>query len=99
MSGKFPEIDAAAATLSGLLCIGGIGGLSSQSTARLGAASGQAGVALGIASTLGHLSPTMGQTASMAGMMAAGGAVGHYIGHRVEPTSLPQTVAAFHSLV
>ena len=31
--------------------------------------------------------------------MAAGGAAGHYIGHRVEPTSLPQTVAAFHSLV
>lgn len=52
MSGHVPEIDAAAATLSGLLCIGGIGGLSSQSTARLGAASGQAGVALGVVSTL-----------------------------------------------
>ena len=46
MTGKFPELDAAAATLSGLLCIGGIGGLASQSTARLGAVSGQAGVAL-----------------------------------------------------
>ena len=52
MSGHVPEIDSAAATLSGLLCIGGIGGLSSQSTARLGAASGQAGVALGVASTM-----------------------------------------------
>mmetsp|Transcript_20427 Transcript_20427/g.31525 ORF Transcript_20427/g.31525 Transcript_20427/m.31525 type:complete len:1062 (-) Transcript_20427:163-3348(-) len=99
MSGKFPEIDTAAATMSGLLCIGGIGGLSSQSTARLGAVSGQAGVALGVASTLGHLSPSMGSTATIAGLMAAGGAAGHYIGHRVEPTSLPQTVAAFHSLV
>mmetsp|Transcript_22325 Transcript_22325/g.31350 ORF Transcript_22325/g.31350 Transcript_22325/m.31350 type:complete len:583 (-) Transcript_22325:204-1952(-) len=99
MSGKFPEIDAAAATMSGLLCIGGIGGLSSQKTARLGAVSGQAGVALGVASTLGHLSPSMGSTATIAGLMAAGGAAGHYIGHRVEPTSLPQTVAAFHSLV
>ena len=48
MSGHVPEIDSAAATLSGLLCIGGIGGLSSQNTARLGAASGQAGVALGV---------------------------------------------------
>ena len=28
-----------------------------------------------------------------------GGAAGKYIGDRVEPTSLPQTVAAFHSLV
>lgn len=99
MSGKYPEIDSAAATLSGLLCIGGIGGLASQNTARLGAVSGQAGVALGVASTLGHLSPSMGTTASIAGLMAAGGAAGHYIGHRVEPTSLPQTVAAFHSLV
>ena len=99
MSGKFPEIDTAAGTLSGLLCIGGIGGLASQSTARLGAVSGQAGVALGVASTLGHLNPSMGTTASIAGLMAAGGAAGHYIGHRVEPTSLPQTVAAFHSLV
>ncbi len=52
MSGHVPEIDSAAATLSGLLCIGGIGGLASQKTARLGAASGQAGVALGVASTL-----------------------------------------------
>lgn len=99
MSGNYPEMDSAAATLSGLLCIGGIGGLASQDTARLGAVSGQAGVALGVASTLGHLSPSMGATASIAGFMAAGGAAGHYIGHRVEPTSLPQTVAAFHSLV
>ena len=35
MSGHVPEIDSAAATLAGLLCIGGIGGLSSQTTARL----------------------------------------------------------------
>lgn len=99
MTGKYPEIHSAAATLSGLLCIGGIGGLASQKTARLGAVSGQAGVALGVASTLGHLHPSIGTTASIAGLMAAGGAAGHYIGHKVEPTSLPQTVAAFHSLV
>mmetsp|Transcript_22695 Transcript_22695/g.53599 ORF Transcript_22695/g.53599 Transcript_22695/m.53599 type:complete len:1064 (-) Transcript_22695:132-3323(-) len=99
MSGHVPEINSAAATLSGLLCIGGIGGLSSQSTARLGAASGQAGVALGVASTLGHLQPDLGSTAKIAGLMGIGGIAGKYIGDRVEPTSLPQTVAAFHSLV
>ena len=99
LSGGFPEIHAGAATLSGLLCIGGIGGLASQSTARLGLVSGQAGVALGVASTLGHLSPSMGATAAIAGWMGMGAAAGHYIGNRVEPTSLPQTVAAFHSLV
>lgn len=99
MSGKFPEIDSAAATLSGLLCIGGIGGLASQSTARLGAVSGQAGVALGIASTLGHLSPGLGSTAAMLSCMTVGGVAGKAIAGRVDPTSLPQTVAAFHSLV
>jgi len=99
MSGHVPEIDSAAATLSGLLCIGGIGGLSSQSTARLGAASGQAGVALGVASTIGHLHPDLATTAKIAGLMGVGGIAGKYIGDRVEPTSLPQTVAAFHSLV
>mmetsp|Transcript_16461 Transcript_16461/g.24289 ORF Transcript_16461/g.24289 Transcript_16461/m.24289 type:complete len:1058 (-) Transcript_16461:90-3263(-) len=98
-SGKFPEIHAASATLSSLLCIGGIGGLASQSTARLGAVSGQTGVALGVASTLGHLNPSLGATAAIAGWMGLGGLAGHYIGNRVEPTSLPQTVAAFHSLV
>jgi NAD(P) transhydrogenase len=99
MSGKFPEIDSAAATLSGLLCIGGIGGLASQRTARLGAASGQAGVALGIASTFGHLHPSFGTTASLVGLMGIGAVAGHQIAKRVDPTSLPQTVAAFHSLV
>ncbi|KAL3766758.1 hypothetical protein ACHAWO_005156 [Cyclotella atomus] len=99
MSGHVPEIDSAAGTLAGLLCIGGIGGLSSQTTARLGAASGQAGVALGVASTLGHLHPDFVTAAKMATLMGIGGAAGKYIGDRVEPTSLPQTVAAFHSLV
>lgn len=98
-SGTSPQIDAAASTLAGLLCIGGIAGLSSQNTARLGSASGQAGVGLGIISTLGHLGMGGGQLASTAAVMAAGGVAGTMIGNRVEPTSLPQTVAAFHSLV
>jgi NAD(P) transhydrogenase len=98
-SGNFPQLDAAAGTLAGLLCIGGIAGLASQKTSRLGAVSGQAGVALGVASTLGHLNPTFGTAASIAALMGAGAVAGNYIGNRVEPTSLPQTVAAFHSLV
>jgi NAD(P) transhydrogenase len=86
--------------LQAYFCIGGIGGLGSQSTARLGAVFGQAaGVAMALASTLVTLSAGWGTTASMVGMMVAGGALGQYVGRRVEPTSLPQTVAAFHSLV
>jgi len=99
MSGKFPEIDTAASTLASLLCIGGIGGLASQKTARLGAVSGQAGVALGVASTFGHLHPSFATTASLVGLMGIGGVAGQQIAQRVELTSLPQTVAAFHSLV
>lgn len=99
ISGKFPEIDAAAGNLAGLLCIGGIAGLASQKTARLGAVSGQSGVALGVISTLGHLAPSFGTTISLAGLMGVGAVAGKYIGDRVQPTSLPQTVAAFHSLV
>jgi NAD(P) transhydrogenase len=99
LSGKFPELDASAATLSGLLCIGGIGGLASQTTARLGAVSGQAGVTLAVASTFGHLHPSFSSAASIAGLMGVGGLAGNAIAQRVDPTSLPQTVAAFHSLV
>jgi H+-translocating NAD(P) transhydrogenase len=99
MTGKFPELDAAAATLSGLLCIGGIGGLASQKTARLGAVSGQTGVALGVVSTMGHLHPSFGSAAAMVGLLGLGGLGGQQIAQRVDPTSLPQTVAAFHSLV
>lgn len=99
LTGKFPEMDAAAATLSGLLCIGGIGGLASQKTARLGAVSGQTGVALGIVSTMGHLHPSYGSAAAIVGLLGLGGLGGQQIAQRVSPTSLPQTVAAFHSLV
>jgi H+-translocating NAD(P) transhydrogenase len=99
VSGKFPELDAACGTLAGLLCIGGIAGLASQKTARLGAVSGQAGVALAVASTFGHLHPSFGSAAGIAALMGTGAVAGKYIGDRVEPTSLPQTVAAFHSLV
>jgi H+-translocating NAD(P) transhydrogenase len=99
LTGKFPEMDAAAATLSGLLCIGGIGGLASQKTARLGAVSGQTGVALGVVSTMGHLHPSFGSAAAIVGLLGLGGLGGQQIAQRVDPTSLPQTVAAFHSLV
>lgn len=98
-SSSFPGLDSAAGTLSGLLCIGGIAGLASQDTARLGAVSGQAGVALALVSTLAHLHPSAGTTAGLLGLMGVGAVAGKYIGDRVAPTSLPQTVAAFHSLV
>ena len=70
---------------------------------RLGIISGMAGVAFGMSATIGSV-PTLnnwdaGTYAQLAGVLGGGGALGYAIAQRVDPTSLPQTVAAFHSLV
>ncbi|KAH8053104.1 transhydrogenase [Aureococcus anophagefferens] len=83
--------------MSGLCCIGGIAGLSDQNTARAGNALGQAGVALGMGATLGTLHPDPGTALQIAGLLGVGGGAGYVIASNVGPTSLPQTVAAFHS--
>ena len=48
----FKEASAIAASISALCCIGGIAGLSTQKTARLGNISGMAGVSFGLASAI-----------------------------------------------
>jgi NAD(P) transhydrogenase len=95
----FKEASAVAATVSGMLCIGGIAGLARQETARMGNVSGMAGVAFGMASAIGSLDWPASTYIQLAGVLGGGGAVGYMIGQKVDPTSLPQTVAAFHSLV
>merc|ERR1712216_1113732 len=96
----YPEMDKAAAMAGGVLCIGGIGGLASQSTARLGLVSAMSGVSFGIASTLGNMEfESAGMYAQVLGSIGIGGAAGYGIAQQVEGTSLPQAVAAFHSLV
>jgi NAD(P) transhydrogenase len=95
----YPQMSSAILTTSGMLCIGGIAGLSSQSTAQLGNLSGQAGVALGILGTMSYLNCDVATCASIAAAMGVGSLSGYYIGKKTEATSLPQTVAAFHSLV
>jgi NAD(P) transhydrogenase len=96
----YQEMDKVAAMAGSLCCIGGIGGLASQSTARLGLVSAMSGVSFGIASTLGTMTfenPALyGQ---VFGSLGAGALAGYYIADNVEGTSLPQAVAAFHSLV
>merc|ERR1712243_44563 len=84
---------------SGLCCIGALGGLSAQPTARLGNALGMIGVSSGVAATLGLLQPTPDVLTQMAVTCAAGGAIGTGIAKKIEITDLPQLVAAFHSLV
>ena len=87
------------ATCAALGCIGGIAGLASQKTARLGLVSGQCGVLFGLAATIGSLDWPMSNYIQLAGVLGGGGGLGYLIAQRVSPTSLPQTVAAFHSLV
>ncbi|KAI4879671.1 hypothetical protein NFI96_032000, partial [Prochilodus magdalenae] len=84
---------------SGLCCVGALGGLSTQSTARLGNALGMIGVAGGIAATLGGLKPSPELLGQMTAAMAVGGTAGLAIAKKIQISDLPQLVAAFHSLV
>merc|ERR1719336_836513 len=83
--------------VSQLLCIGAIGGLSSMQTAQMGCKLGMVGMAGGLTTTLlGMPSDAYMATAALLG---SGAVVGAGVGFKVEPIALPQTVAAFHSLV
>jgi len=99
VSQGYPEVHQMAYLASGLSCIGALGGLSSQPTARLGNALGIIGVTSGIAATLGLLQPNPEVLAQMAATAGIGGAIGTGIAKKIEITDLPQLVAAFHSLV
>jgi len=96
------EASSLVALASGVMCIGCIGALGKQVTARLGNVLGLGGVAFGLAATLGTM---LGAGATKVGLLGVGallavgslGGVG--VASRVGPTELPQTVAAFHSLV
>jgi len=99
VSQGYPEVHQMAYLTSGLCCIGALGGLSAQPTARLGNALGIIGVTSGIAATLGLLQPSPEVLAQMAMTCGAGGLIGSVIAKRIEITDLPQLVAAFHSLV
>merc|ERR1711931_124406 len=99
MSQGYPEVHQMAYLASGLACIGALGGLSAQPTARLGNALGMIGVSSGVAATLGLLQPSPEVLTQMAVCAGAGGVLGTGIAKKIEITDLPQLVAAFHSLV
>jgi len=82
-----------------LCCIGGITGLSSQSTSRIGNALGIIGVSTGVVTALCALNFTAPLLTQALLLLGAGGTVGLTLGKRVAVTQLPQTVAAFHALV
>eukprot|EP01083_Nonionella_stella_P025160 69312_1 len=80
-------------------CIGGIAGLSKQSTARIGNALGMVGVSTGVLCTIGAIPWAAGVPMQIAALGATGAGVGMYFAKKVEVTELPEMVAAFHSLV
>lgn len=97
----FPEgVDQTMALMSGLGCIAGIAAMSRHDTARAAVYLGLGGVGLGITNTLAIMSPEHATTyLQLAGASALGGGLGYAVAQRISPTSLPQAVAGFHSLV
>lgn len=87
---------------SAICCIAAIAGLANQDTARTGNFLGMTGVGFGLASTAAEMSvggagPVAFEQLGVLG--GTGAAIGAFLASKVGPTELPQTVAAFHSLV
>lgn len=90
------------AIASAICCIAGIAALADQKTAKTGNVLGMTGVAFGLAATTADMSIAGAAPAAFeqVGLLSAlGTAIGGVIASGVGPTELPQTVAAFHSLV
>ncbi len=86
--------------VSGVLFIMALRGLSSPETSRRGNILGIAGMTIAMLTTLGS-HPPVGITswALVTGGLVLGGGIGAVIARRVPMTSMPELVAAFHSLV
>ncbi|MCD0422592.1 NAD(P)(+) transhydrogenase (Re/Si-specific) subunit beta [Rubrivivax sp. JA1024] len=86
--------------VAGVLFILALRGLSSPATSRQGNLMGMSGMAIAIATTLAGHPPAdlLGWGLVIAGI-AIGGAIGAVIAKKVPMTSMPELVAAFHSLV
>src|ERR1051325_1379626 len=86
--------------IAGVLFILSLRGLSSPASSRQGNFFGMAGMAIAVVTTLASHPPTdgMGWLVVVLGI-AIGGSIGAVIARRVPMTSMPELVAAFHSLV
>src|SRR5262245_35758171 len=85
---------------SGVLFILALRGLSSPETSRRGNLFGMIGMAIAIVTTLAYHQPASGAAWALVIIgLAIGGGIGAVIARRVPMTSMPELVAAFHSLV
>src|ERR1700726_2943130 len=86
--------------VAGVLFLLSLRGLSSPATSRQGNIFGMVGMAIAIATTLASHPPTDGIAWLLVVLgIAIGGSIGAVMGRRVPMTSMPELVAAFHSLV
>jgi NAD(P) transhydrogenase subunit beta len=95
-----PNLVALLYLLAGVLFIQALRGLSSPDTSRRGNRLGMIGMTIAVLTTLGSHPPSDGLSwALVIGGIAIGGGIGAVIARRVPMTSMPELVAAFHSLV
>src|SRR6201981_703966 len=86
--------------VAGGLFILSLRGLSSPASSRRGNLLGMAGMAIAVATTLANHPPADGLAWLLVILgVAIGGSIGALIARRVPMTSMPELVAAFHSLV
>ncbi len=86
--------------IAGVLFILALRGLSSPESSRLGNAFGIAGMTIAVLTTLAAHPPTgFGAWVLVIVGLGLGGGIGAVIARRVPMTSMPELVAAFHSLV
>lgn len=85
--------------ISGILFILALRGLSHPTTSRKGNTYGMVGMAIAIVTTLALARPSLGSFALIVLGIAIGGGIGAVTARRIAMTSMPQLVAAFHSLV
>jgi H+-translocating NAD(P) transhydrogenase subunit beta len=97
MSGNFAAL---AYLIAGVLFILALRGLSHPDTSRRGNLHGMIGMAIAVATTLASHPPAgLGAWGLVALAVVLGGGTGAVIARRVPMTSMPELVAAFHSLV
>lgn len=84
---------------SGLGCVAAIASMADQKTSRASIYLGLGGVGTGILATLGTMNTGAAVFLQLLGGGAIGAGAGYAISKQISPTSLPQAVAGFHSLV
>jgi H+-translocating NAD(P) transhydrogenase subunit beta len=96
-----PNLVALLYLASGVLFILALRGLSSPATSRQGNLFGMIGMTIAVLTTLGQIgAPDSALTwVLIIGGLVVGGGIGAYIARSIPMTSMPELVAAFHSLV